>query len=856
MAPHKGHPKPSKAALGHARRQHPATVASRPVVVPALPLTMISKPSNQANKQTPTRPSTTGFPASSLEAALADHAVQADHANVVGGPERAKALQPAKNTEKVVNGSNVEKPEQTTATIATIDGSHQATGKEFDDSMLANGVNGTNGLNGIAGPAMSSPAPHDNSAVASASASAFASVDGASQGNPHITTPSASEFRLLKLICAPNAALSASHPHSAASPTRPDLQLPYHHTVTHPLQHQLSTDQHPNPANLNGPPRINRIQNHPHMSNGVSVVFGAFSDSHTPSPAPPPAGFYPPPPPPPPPPPNVNVNVNVNGEDRTHPQTNGHHHGQSNGNGLPGSIETQFRPDMLPTSSIDTFGQVPAPVMPFGTFSPTVGPYGLSTPHSFHGSHTSGEPNGAENGTVNGALPPYLASGIPFGGGHAHHEHPVVPPFMPPQPFPRHPSPFDDGFREHIRYFQDQFDSGELTDCTLELVSTKLLHHPVKIIGHKFIFARSPALKQHIMAARATDLGSHTITIESDDPYLRSDAWWSAVRHLYLHPLVNPGMMDNAASGLHFDGDKVDRFKFCLGYAAAGHLLTMHGVFMRGLCMAADFINWATLEEALGFVFEGTSQRHVNYDDEQNFELDFGYGPEVRLLLEAVMMFLINEFPSNFELDASVVDPPKFARIPAAVAAIMMPPSADAAPTVAKNSNIRKPTRLSNIKFGDLPAAFPEDGYNTQRGPAPCSSLLSRILLNLPFEELRAILTSESNGVSGWNTAQDRYHAVVDVVAQREVRRLRAVDAVRAGAVPYYHEIQQRLSAQRRHAIVEPWDVLNWQEQVILPRGSEIPQLVRTWVPHFTVGSEPAQQQLQPPPRNVHDSMV
>ncbi|KAI1775927.1 hypothetical protein F4818DRAFT_392324 [Hypoxylon cercidicola] len=846
MAPHKGQPKPSKAVSGHAKRSHPATVASRPVVVPALPLTMIAKPNTQPNKRAPTLSSTNGLPASSLEAALADHAMHADHVDVVDGSEGAKALQPAKNTEKAVDGLNVEKPEHTRATITATNGSHHTTSKESDISMPANGANGTNGLNGTTGPDLSFPATDDNGAVGSASAS----VNEASQGNPHIIPPSASEFRLLKLIRAPDAAQSVSQPQSATSPTRPDLQLPFYHPVAHPSQHQLSTDQRRNPTNLNGPPHMNHIQHHPHMSNGGGVIFGGFSGSHTPSPAPPPAGFYPPPPPP------------ANGESRIHPQTNGHRHGQSNGNGLPGPIDTQFRPDMLPTSSIDTFGQVSAPVPPppFDPFSPTVGPYGLSTPHSFHDSHTSGEPNGVENGNgngngnVNGAMPPYLTNGIPY-GGHAHHEHPVVPPFMPLQPF-RHPGSFDDGLREHIRYFQDQFDSGELTDCTLELVSTKLLHHPVKIIGHKFIFARSPALKQDIMAARATDLGSHTITIESDDPYLRSDAWWSAVRHLYLHPLVNPDMMDNTASGLHFDGDKLDRFKFCLGYAAAGHLLNMHGIFMRGLYMAADFITWVTVEEALGFVFEGTSQRHVNYDNEQNFELDFGYGPEVRLLLEATMVFLINEFPPNFELDASVADPPKFARIPAAVIAMMSPPPTDVAPTAARGSSMRKPSRLSNIKFGDLPAAFPEDGSLPQRGPAKCSPILSRILLNLPFEELRAVLTSESNGVSGWNTAQDRYHAVADVVAEREARRTRAVDAVRAGAVPHYREIQQRLSAQRRHAIVEPWDVLNWQEQVVQPRGGEVPQLVRTWVPNFSVSSETSQQQLQPQHRNVHDSMV
>ncbi|KAG4217058.1 hypothetical protein PC116_g34461 [Phytophthora cactorum] len=167
-----------------------------------------------------------------------------------------------------------------------------------------------------------------------------------------------------------------------------------------------------------------------------------------------------------------------------------------------------------------------------------------------------------------------------------------------------------------------------------------------------------------------------------------------------------------------------------------------------------------------------------------------------------------------------------------------------------------KPNRLSSIKFGDLPAALPEDGAPLSRSPSKCSPVLSRILLNLPFQELRVVLTSESDGASGWNTAQDRYHAVADVVAEREARRMRAVEAIRAGLVPNSQEIQQRLSAQRRYAIVEPWDVLNWQEEVVQPRGAEVPRIVRRWVPQFSDVSGMVQQQLPPQHFGVPDSMV
>ncbi|KAI2627666.1 hypothetical protein GGR54DRAFT_426658 [Hypoxylon sp. NC1633] len=832
MAPHKGQAKPGgKAPSGQPKNQPKkqpsvAAVSSRPVVVPAIPLPMIPRQQGQQphhhRRQHPTKTNTNnhptvsssanGLPASSLEAALADHAVHvADGARALG-----QAQLPAKKPESEVNGSNVEKAEHAPPALTSTTSPVATNGKHDDNSTDKNTSASVNGVNYINVYAVKDLNGTGDADVTSASA------NGTNQGGQGVTQ-------------------DASHTQSATSPTtasQPDQQVPpfyQQHQPAPTLQQQLSADQLPDHANRPGLSPVHHHQHHPHMSNGGGVVFGAFPGSHTPSPVPPPGGFLPSPPPP------------VNGE--THSQPNGHHHAHSRSSGFPGPINTQFHPDMMPASGIDRFGQ-PQPQPPFDPFSPG-GHYGLSTPHSFHGSHASGEPNGVENGPMH-LYPP---NGIPYGG--PPHPGAPFPPFVHPQPFGRYPAVDDEGLRASIMYFQDHFDSGELTDCVLELVSAKGLHHPVKITGHKLILARSPALKQHIMAARAKDLSSHTITIESDDPYLRSDAWWSAVRRLYLFPLLDPPTITDEANGLHLAGDRTDRFEFCLGYAAAGHLLSMKDVFLRGLRMAADFISWNTVEEALSFVLEGNVQRHVNYDNEQ-VEMEYGYGPEARFLLENILNFLINAFPPNFELDLSVVDPPKFARIPAE-AGTVPPTSTNPAASIGRGMSQRnpsKPNRLSSIKFGDLPAAFPEDGAGPPRGPAQCSPVLSRILLNLPFEELRLVLTSESEGVSGWNTAQDRYHAVADVVAEREARRLRAVEAVRVGAVGDALGIQLRLSAQRRHAIVEPWDVLNWQEEVVRPRGAEVPVIVRRWDPQFSGPSEALQQQLQPQLSDSRGSMV
>ncbi|RYP50794.1 hypothetical protein DL769_010899 [Monosporascus sp. CRB-8-3] len=902
MAPSKAQPPPqqqqqhhshqqakTKTASGHNAKKPTATAsttasrAARPFVLPAIPLPLMQKQSVKSpkspagqNEHAPSASnSSNGLPAPSLDAALIDQVV---------APDGVKSQHPqlAKPSENEVNGSNVEKPEHATATQT-----NAVTATATTATSAVNGANGskdtrahphaTNGINVVsqenAATAQQSSAPSmaeaesstvDSSTVDSTSAPAVAVQTGNSM--PQLQSQDLySEHRCLQTIDIQDAH-HMSQIESDVSPRRFDQPRALN-SQAHLLQHQQPTDRHPDHLAFHPGAHMHRH----HMSNGGGIMFGGFTESHTPSPAPHPGGFVPPAPMP------------VNGEHSNFPRVNGHHHAQSNSNGFPAAapapapINTQYRPDMVPVSSIDTYGPVPAhvPHGHFEAFPPGASRYGPPTPHSFHGSHTSGEPNGLEHMHFpphNMHYPGNAHHEQPAGHHHPHHpqhHHPPAPfpPFLPSQAFTRRPS-VEGELVESVAYFRNQFDNGELADCVLELVYTNGRHHPVKITGHKFILAQSPTLKHYIMSARtAESSGSHTITVESDDSYLRSDAWWMAVQRLYLHPLLNiPPIIGNGANGMDFAGDKTDRFEFCLGYAAAGHLLEMRDVLVRGLQIAADLLNWVTVEDALSFVLEGTTQRHTDFAFEHDgtnlsfVDLEYGYGPETKILMDGIMNFLINAFPSNFELDPTVSDPTKYARIPAipGVPANSSPRGA-LPPAIARGTNARngKPVRLGSIKFGDLPPAFPEDGSAPQRESAKCSPVLSRILLNLPFDELRAVLTSESNGASGWNTAQDRYHTVAGVVAAREARRLRAVDAVRTGAIPNALEVRKRLSAQRRHAVVQPWDVLNWQEEVAQPRGAEVPRLVRKWIPQFPVTHDmELQRQVPAPTYDIPESMV
>ncbi|KAH6645025.1 hypothetical protein BKA67DRAFT_542011 [Truncatella angustata] len=856
--------------------------ATRPAVVPAIPLPMMHRQASSnvrgngnanananantntsANSKPVVAVSSNGYPVASLEAALIDHqATGHDHAMARNKKRRSKH----KHEVKTANGTHVEKPEDSETATANRDNENDndnetdrnrntnrnsnSNVKQHHDKQhpLKNGIDKKLSAGGVAAIANGVTNitfgdnvrdPNAPSPLVSAQVSTTPSLAGDVEsiaGSSAVTGPHNG--------VAPNAtSVPVLQPEPAVHTnnlTTLDTGRPHAHAdeaIVHPVPSLAA--QHP--------PAPHHVR---HDANGV--VFGGAptptSDSHTPSPS---AGAFMPPPP------RHAVNGIVNNS-RKLGHTNGHriHHGHADSHGTNfGGPATPFRPAHEHVTSMDSYGNVPAAVSihraALDGYPPNAAQYEPPTPHSFHGSQTSGDFNGFDN----------MASFHPNGLGGFDHDHrngrshgaPHMQSFLPPPPARR--SSFEDEVMDSVIYFQNQFNSAELADCTLELKYPDGYCHPVKIHAHKLILARSPALKHSIMIARAADPGSHVITLNANDHYLRSDAWFTAVQRLYLHPLFSPPPSGNGAD---FAGSNMDQFRFCLGYAAAGHLLEMGDVLLRGLQVAASMVNWHTIEEALGFAFDGAAQRHYIGDDGHDyFDIDFTYGRDTRILMASITSFIVNCFPPNFELDTTVVSPPLFARIPPSASDHF--PSTKSAPAIARGTSTRKASkgnRLSVIKFGDLPTAFPEEETSAApREPAKCSPQLSRILLNLPFEDLRYILATESATPQGWNTAQDRFHALTTVVAEREARRLRAVEAVRAHAVSGAREIQHRLSAPRRYDIVDAWDVLNWQEEVVQPNGAGVPSLIRKWVPQFGVPAELVQ--TSPPyDQNYQESMV
>lgn len=824
--------------------------------------------------------SSNGHPVASLEAALIDHQTPAPADDLSAAMARHKQRR-FKRGDMPVNGSRVEKPGAPTPSTNGLHHNHTngntAVRKPSDrQHTYVNGLGDAhdriqlpghptaapvaNGLsNDLNGHSYSAITFGDNPAAVTSSASsahvstapslagdvepvAFAPQSGTFAPKSCSTVPSA------KKLTAPPLPLSlttgntttttrvTSASSASASVLRPDdFPAPAHHGHLNGTERQLG---HPTPsssAHIHAPHHM-----HP---NGAAVLFGgaATPDSHTPSPAP--GGFISPPSAPAAN--GINGVNGVNGEElgfTHHP----HAHADSNSASYAASMGPyHLGPEHATT--MDSYHPVlahapgPVPRGPLDGFLPNASAYEPRTPHSFHGSHASGEFNGLDNAGV-----PFRPNGHGFDHDHRNgrpHAVPPMPPFLAPQHFPRRPT-IEEEFMDSIYFFRSMFNSSELADCTLEMKFPDGCNQPVKMHGHKLILARSPALKQLIMLSRAADPSSHYITFTAQDPYLRSDAWCVAVQRLYLHPLFTvPPMM---ANGAEFAGNSLDQFRFCLGYAAAGHFLEMKDVLLRGLELAAGLLNWNNLEEALGFAFEGSTQRHFIGDDGNDyFDIEFGYGRETRILMGAITNFLLSCFPPNFELDTSVADPVRYARIP--LAALTTLPKGKAAPAIARGSSVRKPSaagRHPNIQFGDIVPALPEEDLAAvPREPAKCSPELSRVLLNIPFDDLRYVMASETNGALGWNTAQDRYHALGGVVAEREARRLRAVDAVRAGAVPGSKEIQRRLSAPRRYDFVDQWDVLNWQEEVVQPSHTGVPTVTRTWVPQFAVPPEPEAEQ-------------
>lgn len=488
---------------------------------------------------------------------------------------------------------------------------------------------------------------------------------------------------------------------------------------------------------------------------------------------------------------------------------------------IPGNASGAFVRPMVSTVPVDGYGPVPA----------THGPL---TPRSIHGSQSSR--NGEEflgRPSVNGHNAVDFGRPGPHPGvARAPFPANIQPPFSPPG-FEVDESM---GFVNHV---SQMFARPEFADCELVLAIPERLtsvnsqyagkpNGPLRLPAHRLVLAHHPVLGSMMQEQAIQSDGAREVRITSDDPFLRADALWRAIKYVYGYRYV-PLPRD-----VEKESD-VEKFHFALGCVAAGALLDLPPISISGVREASKLVNWDTLETGLELALTDAliNVDHLRDGQHPLLQFRYKYGPYVGELVEKIMMFLITHFPSNFTLDTTVQNS-RYARLPSIPATL---PGAEdhSIPEVAHYNHPagHNASRMSSIhiKFGDMDLGEANDrsasSYSQQ--PDGPTAVLSRILLNLPFEMLKFLLESNGiGGVPGWQTIQDRQRVMPEVVAAREVRRLRLVRELTTGQYSGPVPIAGLRSKEPR-LLKGSWNSVCWKEECV--PTADVLVMVRTWAP-------------------------
>ncbi|KAK3950293.1 hypothetical protein QBC32DRAFT_399610 [Pseudoneurospora amorphoporcata] len=497
---------------------------------------------------------------------------------------------------------------------------------------------------------------------------------------------------------------------------------------------------HEAPTTMPQPTIIYRPQaafHHGHPSN-AGLFFGGLNDSGASSPAPHPMAPFPPP------------------------------------GGLP------YPPGTMPP--LDGYGR-PLLVSPTvdGYPAALVNHHGPPTPHSVHGSQSPvhpGDHSFGQLGSVNGRS---------ANGQNGHSGNWVNQGALPPQelnpPVDNLPQPdasvmaFQREQGTLLDFLRNAANNNLFNDCTLqvqfkpsqtfqEIPGYERLYESLAIPAHRLVLARSPTLAR-IMELQGTAPGG-VVSLELDNEYVRSDTLMFAIRSLY-------GWTFRGFLPSHFAPRAViEEFKLALSYITIGRYLQLPHVISFAVHRGAELVCWPTIELATEFVLKS-----VIFASQQEG------APVMTELIDSVLHFLAHKIPQDFVLDTSVGDfgfprlPARQASAPPAAAPPYGPQSSpnEPAPATQAPSRLSKGSinpRLLQIRFGDLSLGSENGQGSTKqaessrsnRAPALNDTVLSRIILNLPFDMLKIIMENSPNM---------RQNIFNEVVQEREVRRMRAL---------------------------------------------------------------------------------
>ncbi|KAK8158382.1 hypothetical protein BC567DRAFT_212146 [Phyllosticta citribraziliensis] len=327
----------------------------------------------------------------------------------------------------------------------------------------------------------------------------------------------------------------------------------------------------------------------------------------------------------------------------------------------------------------------------------------------------------------------------------------------------------------HLRdYLRARFGSRDFADHVLKLRQGEggnlILVFPV----HGLLLGRNRRLASLMASSDLTrhENGLRVLDIFVEDRFFDGPIFAEALRYLYSEDLL---LLRNFLQGMppytgptdiQEFGSPPQRMKHALAYVAAGHFLQVPNIVARGFEIATALLRWDTLEVAIPFALDGGLDATWRVEDSQEdraspsssddafsrFETDSAptYGSFSTQFLHAINGFIVQNFPTDFELDTTASHIHDLPRLPWDD---VRPASRD--------------PRLSQIQFGQVPV-------DTTAGPARhITTLLSGILLSLPFPVLRALV---QDFALCSRLGQPRLgHAMQAVVDERESRRRKAL---------------------------------------------------------------------------------
>lgn len=546
-----------------------------------------------------------------------------------------------------------------------------------------------------------------------------------------------------------------------------------------------------------------------HASNG-SLIFGQLHDSNASSPAPPHSGNGFPPPPP------------------------------------PGIMP--YPQGTRPVPAVDGYGR-PLIVSPtIDGYPPSIVSHpGPPTPHSFQGSQSSIPADEASfssfhslNGGGQSGYPAEPITHASSGHGLGVNIHMNNAPHLTGHPPYQNVREQEEllGFLRHGAVANDAF-----SDCVLEVRfpnSPQFSDHPeyrrmqpiFRAPAHRFVLSRSP-LFAGLMKSTGTPANG-MLYLDVRDEYMRPDVFGHVFRSLYGWAFGDGGApFYSDLQPRHIRDD----MKTSLSYVATTRYLKLGAMYAAAIQRASHLLCWETIEPLVAFVvpIAAVFEKHGELNASE--------------LLEEIIGFIVNQFPRDFVLDVNALDT-GFTRLPATGPLPRNPNAPPIAHSTPAGSHSRQSStsqahvqqrapanaRLSHIRFGDMSpedrtgtgSPSPTESVRSHRQPTLNETILSRILLNLPFELLKRIFEhhhlTKRSGDDG-NAALQKL--MNEIVAEREARRLASLKP----SNKQLEVLHQALNKAARPLTVELLgdflvNNMGFKEEVFLGDG---PYLGRTW---------------------------